>query len=465
MSNNGVIMYRIKEKSLKTWLHKESRKPLILRGARQVGKSTLVRQFAESQGLVLHEVNLERHRTLDETFLTLNMERILSELQYICKKGSPLHKNSLIFLDEIQAAPHAIEALRYFYEDYPEIPVIAAGSLLEFTPAKHNFSMPVGRVEYMFLGPMSFSEFITAKSENTLIELIETYQLGTPFPAAAHSQLLQALREFLLIGGMPEAVKEYIGSNDLNAVMDVHSSILATYQDDFSKYCTDRQLFTVQKVFDKIPLLVGNKLKYTNLDRDILSRDLKAAVGLLTKAGIITQVVHSSANGIPLKAEEDSSVYKPYFLDCGLMNRSCRLEWISPEELIDVKFINAGNLAEQFVCQHLVSIARENEQPRLNYWLREKKSNNSEIDFLLQINREIVPVEVKAGKSGSLRSLHQFAFHKKCRTTLRFDTNSPSVQEVSHKVKISNEKSGEVSYRLISLPLYMAEQSKRLLSS
>ncbi len=458
-------MYRIKEKSLETWLHKESRKPLILRGARQVGKSTLVRQFAESRGLILFEVNLERHRTLDEVFSTLKMEHILSEIQYICKKGSPTQKNTLIFLDEIQAAPHAIEALRYFYEDYPEIPVIGAGSLLEFTLSKHNFSMPVGRVEYMFLGPMNFTEYITAKSENALIELLETYQLGDSFPESAHLQLLEVLREFLIIGGMPEAVKEYLGSNDLNAAMDVHSSILATYQDDFSKYCSDRQLLTVQKVFDKIPLLVGNKLKYTNLARDILSRDLKAAVGLLTKAGIVNQVVHSSANGIPLKAEEDSSVFKPYFLDCGLMNRSCRLEWISTEELLDVRFVNEGNLAEQFICQHLLSIARENEQPRLNYWLREKRSNNSEIDFLIQLNREIIPVEVKAGKSGSLRSLHQFAFHKKSRTALRFDTNVPSVQDVSHKVKVSNESTGDVSYKLISLPLYLAEQSMRLLSS
>lgn len=463
MSINGVNMFRIKEESLKNWLNKKSKKPLILRGARQVGKSTLVRNFADSQGLILHEVNLERHRTLDALFSTLKMDNILSELQFICNKGSLLQKNSLIFLDEIQAAPHALEALRYFHEDYPDLPVIAAGSLLEFTLSKHNFSMPVGRVEYMFLGPMSFYEFLMAKNEGSLTELLSSYQLQDFLPESAHLSLLEALREYLLVGGMPEAVKEYLVINDLRAAMDVHSSILSTYKDDFSKYCTNRQLLTVQKVFEMIPLLTGKKMKYSSIDRDVLSRDLKAAVGLLVKAGLIIQVAHSSANGIPLMAEEDSSVFKPYFLDCGLMNRSCRLEWISPEELSDARFINEGNLAEQFVCQNLAASGSDNEPPRLNYWLREKKAHNSEVDFVIQINRDIVPVEVKAGKSGTLRSVHQFVFHKKCNTALRFDMNIPSVQDVKHRMKVSNEESADVSYKLISLPLYFAEQADRLL--
>ncbi|MBN2863260.1 MAG: ATP-binding protein [Bacteroidales bacterium] len=458
-------MKRKKEEYLSEWLRKKSRKPLILRGARQVGKSTLVRQFADNEGLILHEINLERHRRLDEVFAKLDMERIFSEIQYICKKGSVLQEKSLIFLDEIQATPHALESLRYFFEDYPHIPVIAAGSLLEFTLSKHNFSMPVGRVEYLYLSPVSFEEFLLASNETALLDLLENYKYPDHFPYSAHSQLLELLRKYLLTGGMPEAVKRFIESNDIHEAMNVHSSILETYQNDFSKYCTDRQLSVVQNVFDRIPLLVGNKMKYTNLDRDILSRDLKAAVELLAKAGVISQVTHTSANGIPLKAEEDHSVYKPYFLDCGLMNRSCRVEWISPEELTDVKFINEGNLAEQFICQHLLLLERENEQPRLNYWLREKKSTNSEVDFLMQINREIIPIEVKSGKSGSLRSLHYFTYEKHNYRALRFDLNPPSVQEISHKVRTATGEYSNVSYTLYSLPLYLAEESRRLLMS
>jgi len=456
-------MARLKLKSLDSWINKKYRKPLVIRGARQVGKSTLVSQFAAENGLTLHEINLEKHRDLDTLFASLDITRILSEIQYICKKGSPKADKSLIFFDEIQAVPSALAALRYFYEELPAVPVIATGSLIEFALSKHNFSMPVGRIEYMFMNPMTFSEFLYAKGEDSLINLLETFSISDSFPESAHRQLLELLRQFLMTGGMPQAVDSFIETNDFTEVMNIQSSILETYQDDFSKYCTGSQLTLVQKVFDRIPLLVGNKMKYTNIDSGHLSRDLGTAVQMLAKAGVISTVTHSDASGIPLKAGEDNRVYKPYLLDCGLMNRSCRVEWIALDELMDTKFINEGNLAEQFICQHLIALENENESPRLHYWLREKKSSNSEVDFLLQINREIIPVEVKSGKSGSLRSLHQFTYRRKNKRALRFDTNPPSSQIVQHKVQSTEGGIENISYELISLPLYMVEQYKRLL--
>ncbi|MBF0199252.1 MAG: ATP-binding protein [Planctomycetes bacterium] len=391
------------------------------------------------------------------------VQRICSEIQFLCKKGSLQSPGSLLFLDEIQATPHALAALRYFHEEMPELPVISAGSLLEFTLAKHNFSMPVGRVEYLFLGPLTFTEFVEAKGEKELIQLMNSFSFEEPFPESAHNQLRELLRSFLLIGGMPEVVSSYLQNHDHQEPINIQSSILETYQDDFSKYCTDSQLLMVQKVFDKIPQLIGSKIKYVNIDSDAQSRVIKTALQLLIKAGILTKVNHTDANGIPLKAEADDKVYKPYFLDCGLMNRSCRVDWISSDEMLNAKFINEGNLAEQFIAQHLLTLERENESPKLHYWLREKKSKNSEVDFVVQSNQSIIPIEVKAGKSGSLRSLNQFMNTKKAMLAMRFDLNLPSIQKVQHKVRNSEGGEDKVNYQLISLPLYMVEQHRRFI--
>jgi uncharacterized protein len=452
-----IIMYRSKLTFLSHWLEKRNRKPLIIRGARQVGKSTLVRQFAEKHALQLHEVNLEKHKSLDKVFETLDIQQICKEIQFLCKNGPLNAPNSLLFLDEIQATPHGLAALRYFHEEMPELPVVAAGSLLEFTLAKHHFSMPVGRVEYLFLGPMTLTEFLEAKGEKALLELMEDYAFDQPFPITAHEQLLELLRTFLLIGGMPEVVDSFISTNDLKEPMELQASILETYQDDFSKYCTNTQLIMLQKIFDKIPRLIGQKMKYVNLDPEVQSRDVKTGLELLFKAGVIFKATHSDANGIPLKAEADDSIYKPYFLDCGLMNRSCRVDWVSTEELKLPKFINEGHLAEQFIAQHLLALEPENETPKLHYWIREKKSTNSEIDFLAQANHTIIPLEVKAGKSGTLRSLHQFSHLKGILHAIRFDTNPPSTQIVNHHVATPKGEQTAVSYRLTSLPLYMVE--------
>ncbi len=209
-------MERFLENNLLQWLKKTSlRKPLIICGARQVGKSTMVRQFARKNNLTLHEVNLERHPTLVSVFKSNNPARILQELEYICGKGGINSEKDLLFLDEIQAIPTAIASLRYFYEEYPHIPLITAGSLLEFTLAKHSFSMPVGRIQYLFLEPMTFEEMLTAMNEHSLLALIRKYRIGAgdPFPGSAHERLLDLQRIFLLTGGMPEAILLYVESN------------------------------------------------------------------------------------------------------------------------------------------------------------------------------------------------------------------------------------------------------------
>ena len=455
-------MKRKAEIRLQKWIHSKNRKPLIIRGARQVGKSTLVRQFAEANNLILHEINLERHTTLIDVFKSFNTKRILEELEYIIRKGSVLGKDGILFLDEIQAVPPAIQALRYFYEDYPDLPVIAAGSLLELVLSKHSFSMPVGRIEYLFLNPMTFEEVLEAQKQDDLLKLLQEYTLDRPFPESAHFRLLDLQRKYFITGGMPEAVDRFVDTNSFEEVSEVHAAILETYRDDFSKYAPQSFLLRLHKILDYVPGAVGEKFKYVNVDHQDQSRELKKALDLLVKARLITLIYHSDASGLPLKASINWKVFKPFFLDCGLMNFICGLRNISLEQLTHRKFINEGKIAEQFIAQHLIAIEKPNISPELFYWLREAKSANAEVDFVMQSGQEIFPIEVKSGQSGTLKSLHQYTYRKNITRAIRFDLNKPSTQKVQATVRVKN-KSVEVAFDLLSLPLYLIEQIKRFI--
>lgn len=452
-------MKRFAEEYLEKWISKKRRKPLVLKGARQVGKSTLVRQFALNNKLNLLEINLERTLYLNDIFKTFDTERIILELEALTGKKL-INPDSLLFLDEIQATPNALQALRYLYEDFPDIPIIAAGSLLDFTLADHSFSMPVGRIEYYHLFPMSFKEFLLA-DEPELLEYIRMFSLDIELPEAAHRKLLQKQLEYLYTGGMPEAVSVYIESRSLTDVFEVHRSIVDTYQDDFSKYARQKDLVLMQKIFRYIPRSLGQKIKYTNISREDRSKELKGVIELLSKARICHKVYHSHASGIPLSAEINESVYKLVFLDIGLVNHICGIDWLSITGLDDIRLVNEGRLAEQFIGQHLVNINNGMGESSLNYWLRESRSANAEVDYLISRGTWILPVEVKAGKSGSLKSLQQFALQKQSKLCIRFDLNKPSLQKVEHTVR-TKEGNRQVSFQLLSLPLYLVEELSRL---
>jgi len=454
------MIQRAAEKFLAEWFRKGTRKPLVLRGARQVGKSTLVRQFAQKNGLVLNEVNLERHLRLDDIFKTTDVQNICRELEAITGKDIKA-KESLVFLDEVQATPHALVALRYFFEEMPDIPVIAAGSLLEFTLADHAFSMPVGRIEYYHLHPISFSEFVNALDPALLRYLLELTPFSPP-PSAAHQKLTQLQRQFFFVGGMPEAVAIYQKDKSLASVAEVHRSIIGTYQDDFAKYARRNDLLLLQKVLAFIPRSLGKKIKFSTIDRDHRSAKIKEAVDLLAKARVCHKVCHSHCNGLPLHAESNDSVYKLLFLDIGLVNHICGLDWIAISAMDEQQLVNEGGLAEQFVGQHLVDLSQGLEAPQLQYWLREGKTANAELDYVISRGNWIIPVEVKAGKSGSLKSLHQFMHLKKLNLAVRFDLNSPGWQEVTHTI-VTADGNAEVNFSLISLPLYAVEQLPRII--
>lgn len=453
-------MKRLAEEYLKIWYKTTPRKPYVIRGARQVGKSTLISQFAQNNNLTLNEINLERHMELTPVFQSMNMSNIVKDLEGLVGRNI-FAPNSLLFLDEIQAIPAAIQALRYFLEDYPDLPVVAAGSLLEFALSKGSFSMPVGRIKYLYLGPMTFKEYLH-ESDTFLLSYILNFNFKDEIPQTVHMKLIEKLKEYLYIGGMPEAIRTYIQKNNFNQALEVQNSIIETYQDDFNKYASGKRLLRLRHIFNYVPRALGRKVKYSQISKEEKSREIKEAIDLLIRAEIIKPVYHSHCNGLPLYADLEPSTYKLLFLDTGLANRVCGLDWLALSVKDNTKLINDGAIAEQFIGQHLFYLNEGKEKPRLCYWLREKRKGNAEVDYVISRGDIIVPIEVKAGKSGSLKSILQFVLNKKSKVVIRFDLNPPSIQKVHHRLQ-QKDKTCEVEFTLLSLPLYMVEETNRLL--
>jgi Predicted ATPase (AAA+ superfamily) len=449
-------MQRQQLQFLTRWLHNKNRKPLIIRGARQVGKSTLVQLFAAHQGMTLMTTNLERYPTLANTFASNDPEQILQQIEALPRMPA-VNESALLFLDELQAVPEAIPALRYFYEDRPQLPLVCAGSLLEFVLAAHQFSMPVGRVQYLHMGPMTFSEFLLALGEDKLYQVVTEYQPGNEIGEVAHQRLLQLLRSYYFVGGMPEAVAAFAETRSYQSVSDVHNSIIETYRDDFPKYGKNRDQNRMLDVFNFAARNVGVKVKYSNISREDQSAVLKKDLELLCMARVISKVVHSHCSGLPLQASLEEKVYKLLFLDVGLMNAICGLNWRTLSQFDDLKLVNEGAIAEQFVGQHLQALLAESPNRELTYWLREGRSANAELDFVVALEGQIIPVEVKAGASGSMKSLHQFMAEKQAPFAVRFDAGLPAISTINAVVNSDNQRK-DVSYKLVSLPLYLVER-------
>ena len=449
-------MQRQQLQFLTRWLHNKNRKPLIIRGARQVGKSTLVQLFAAQQGMTLMTTNLERYPALANTFASNDPEKILQQIEALPRMPA-VNESALLFLDELQAVPEAIPALRYFYEDRPQLPVACAGSLLEFVLAAHQFSMPVGRVQYLHMGPMTFSEFLLALGEDKLYQVVTEYQPGNEIGEVAHQRLLQLLRSYYFVGGMPEAVAAFAETRSYQSVSEVHNSIIETYSDDFPKYGKNRDQNRMLDVFNFAARNVGIKVKYSNISREDQSSVLKKDLELLCMARVISKVVHSHCSGLPLQASLEEKVYKLLFLDIGLMNAICGLNWRTLSQFDDLKLVNEGAIAEQFVGQHLQALLAESPNRELTYWLREGRSANAELDFVVALEGQIIPVEVKAGASGSMKSLHQFMAEKQAPFAVRFDAGLPAISTINAVVNSDNQRK-DVSYKLVSLPLYLVER-------
>jgi predicted AAA+ superfamily ATPase len=443
------------------WFTHTERKPLVIRGARQVGKSTLVRQFAQMQGLDLLELNFERNPEYKAVFNSRDPVQILNAIYLLTGKKVD-QTNGLLFLDEIQAAPEAFAALRYFHEEMPHLPVIAAGSLLEFALAELNYAMPVGRIEYFHLGAMQFDDFLLALGHPELVEYLQNISLQAiqqqNMLDPVHQRLLALMKQYWVVGGLPEALAQYARTQDYGAVMQVQRSIVSTYRDDFNKYSYGKLNQQVQKVFDHLPGMVGHKFKYSQVSREDRAAELGKALEHLCMARVAHKIQHSSANGAPLAAEMNPRYFKALYFDIGLLCAALNLNLLDLDKG-DASLINNGALAEQFIGQHLLYANDYYHQPELYYWMREKKSAAAEIDYLWMSGQHIVPVEIKAGKTGTLKSLHQFLKEKNRQFALRFNADRPSLLADSKQMTDGSI----IKYELLSLPLYMVTESPRLI--
>jgi uncharacterized protein len=437
-------MLRTIQQEFVHWKDASSRRPLLLRGARQVGKTFAVRQFAQAHFANCIELNFELSPDLPGIFSTLDPRAIIHTVA-LTRNVTITPRQTLVFLDEIQECPRAIMALRYFHEQMPDLHVIGASSLLDFTLRSEDFRMPVGRIQYLFLRPLSFSEFLTAVGEQTLTEYLSTLTLTTVVPEAVHGKLLSLIRAYLLTGGMPAVVEEYLRAPQQTTYQRVATALLQTYRDDFGKYANRVKHPYLQRVFDSAPRLVGQRYKYAQVDREVRSRELKDALSLLVRAGVLAQIHATSGAGLPFAALSKETLFKILFLDVGLMQRACGLD-ATIATATDFLAINAGAVAEQFVGQELLAYSAPYEDAALFFWFREKRGSQAEVDYLHSTDGVVIPVEVKAGKTGRLRSLKQF-----------MDEYNSSLG-----VRISQ---APLSYaeRILSVPLYAIGQLPRLI--
>jgi predicted AAA+ superfamily ATPase len=442
---------------LHEWLSAPDRKPLVIRGARQVGKTWLVRHFAKEQNKQLIELNFEKEPQLASFFQSNDPKQILLNL------GSFLDENinpdkCLLFLDEIQAVPEILAKLRWFAEDYRKLPVIAAGSLLEFVLEDHAFSMPVGRIGYMYMEPLSFEEYLMATERETAMNYLETFQWKTEIPKALHEKLMSHFKEYIVIGGMPAAVASWVADHSLSKVNQIHRNLITTYRDDFAKYSGRIDKERLDEVLLAIPKLLGEKFIYSKVNPDVRSAQIKQAFDLLCKARVCHRVTSTHANGIPIGAELDKKFFKAIFLDVGLCSAALGLTFDQVTSIDEIILINSGAVAEQVAGQLLRTINPPYIEPGLYYWLREGKSS-AEIDYIIQHSGRLLPIEVKAGSTGSLKSLHLFMDLKKLSIALRINSDLPSQTEV----QVKDQDGNEVNYKLLSIPFYLQGQIPRLM--
>jgi uncharacterized protein len=388
------------------WKNSLKRRPLLIRGARQTGKTYIVNEFGANEFEHVIYLNFERNPEFKDIFSTFIPSDIIEKIAlYTAQKSLP--GKTLLFLDEIQECPEAIVSLRYFFEEMAELHVIGAGSLLEFALSSKNFRVPVGRIQYLYLYPLSFEEFLDALEETELRKHIAHRKNLENLSASLHAKLNEYVRKYFIIGGMPAVVKEYVTTRDVIKCQRIQRSIIDTYIDDFAKYARVSKHAYLRKVFNSVPAMVGQKFVYAQIDRSVKSRELKEALELLETAGVITRVRQTSGAGLPLSAAVHESIFKVLFLDVGLFHAISGIYSDTAKEK-DFTAIFKGAVAEQFAGQELIVCQSPYTKAELFYWGRSTKNSTAEVDYLIEKDASIIPVEVKSGPTGRLKSIHLF---------------------------------------------------------
>lgn len=408
---------RIIDSYLEEWASRETHKPVLLRGARQVGKSTAVRHLGERFANYV-EINFEKQPEYKKLFKeNLEVTRIVSQMSAMC--GKPIAPGTtLLFLDEVQNCPEAIMSLRFFKEDMPELHVIAAGSLLEFA-LEELPTFGVGRIHSMFMYPMTFDEFLKANGENLLLEYRNQASVTSPMPLPLHEKLISLLRIYMLVGGMPEAVARWVKTQDFLQCQEVQDDIIISYEADFPKYRKKVDPMLLRLTMRSAAVQATKKFVYTQVGGGYKTEEVKKALELLILAGILIPVTHTSGNGVPLGVEADFSYRKLLLLDTGLMLRLLKLATgdIAPITSLILtsgvsELVNKGPMAEQIVGLELLHHSSPNIRHDLFYWVRQAKNSQAEVDYLTCWQQKILPVEVKSGTQGGMKSLWLFMREK-----------------------------------------------------
>jgi predicted AAA+ superfamily ATPase len=438
-------MKRLLENELNRWKAAPLRMPMLIRGARQVGKSFTIEKFGEENFAQTVTINFELKPTLKECFRDLDPKKIIRDIELALKVQ--IHPGStLLFLDEIQFCPEAITSLRYFKELMEELHVIAAGSLLEFSLVDKNISFPVGRVQSIYMRPLSFLEFLKVMEENPLIQFIEEFEWTTKIGQATHERLMELIKIYFFTGGMPGAIAKYQATDSLQDCQNYLMTLINLYHADMSKYATKTQYRYLQILFDRAPESVGLRFKYAFIDSDAKSRDLQTALDQLTWAGLLNPILATSAGGMPLQSQIKSKVQKLLYLDIGMLQTALKVDPLLFFRE-DLTLIHSGALAEQFVGQELIAYANPYDRMQLYFWKREKKGSAAEVDYIVQLGSYIIPIEVKAGSTGKLRSMNVFLEEKKSPFGIRICSAMPNK-----------------SHPIITLPFYLMSQLQRLCS-
>jgi predicted AAA+ superfamily ATPase len=434
------------------WFNKERRKPLVIRGARQVGKTVAVKLFGEKKFKDMIELNLEKEENLSMFQRLLSVPDLVQLVQL--RTGRKIIPGStLLFIDEIQNSPIAMTQLRYFFEELPGLHVMAAGSLLEVKIKEKGFSFPVARVEYCYMYPVTFYEFLEALGDMETLEYIKGLDYKSAIPEEIHRLLLKKYYEYLILGGMPEAVSRYIDSRSFIDLDPIYESILTGFKDDVYKYASEAKVPYLQHVIEYSPKYAGRIIKYENFgESGFRSREMKAAFDVIEKAMIVKRVYSSTSTAVPLIDNQRKSP-KIIFLDTGLVNYSLGVR----ENLFTTTELNGifqGQIAEQVVGQALQTLTPAR-QYKFAYWFRDKKSSIAEIDFLIPFKSRLIPIEVKSGKAGKLKSLHLMMNESAAPVALRFYSGNLHIQDI--------QRQDGSTYKLLSLPFYLFYRLEEIL--
>lgn len=415
---------RIIDSYLSEWATRPSHKPILLRGARQVGKSTAVRHLGE-QFKYFVEINLEKQPDYKVLFSKdLQVNRIVPQIAAM--SGIPIVPGeTLLFIDEIQDCQEAIMALRFFKEDMPDLHVIAAGSLLEFV-LDDIPTFGVGRIHSVYMFPMTFDEFLLANGEGLLLETRNQASATSPLPDPLHNKLVQLVRTFILVGGMPESVAKWVETNDYLQCQEIQDDILTGYEADFPKYKKKINPQLLSATMKSAAVQSTKKFIYSKVSGDYKTAEVKKALDMLTKAGILIPVTHTDANGLPLGDERDDSIRKMLLLDTGLMLRLLNMT-LGDDTIITTQIltasaadlVNKGSVAEMLAGLELLHYLSPNLHHELFYWMRQARNATAEVDYVLSQNMQVLPVEVKAGVQGGMKSLWDFMRDKNLTQAVR----------------------------------------------